>query len=78
MEMTIKMSTIETKRCFQCGKPGELKIPSPDYFAGIKKLEQGALIQDAFPSLNTEQREQIISGTHPECWKKMFPPGEKD
>jgi len=72
------MSTIYTRQCFHCGKRGELQIPSPDYFAGIKKLEEGALIQNAFPTLSTEQREQIISGTHPECWKKMFPPREED
>jgi hypothetical protein len=78
MEMTTQMSTIETKQCFQCGKTGKLQIPSPDYFAGIKKLEQGALIQHAFPNLNAEQREQIMTGIHPECWKKMFPPGEED
>jgi hypothetical protein len=76
--VTTKMSTIYTRQCFHCGQRGELQIPSPDYFAGIKKLEEGALIQNAFPTLSTEQREQIISGTHPECWKKMFPPREED
>ena len=68
----IKMSTINTPRCFKCGKTGELKIPSDIYFAGIKKCEEGALIQDAFPTLNSEQREQIMTGIHPECWKAIF------
>jgi uncharacterized protein YdeI (YjbR/CyaY-like superfamily) len=69
----IKMTTIPTSRCFQCGQTGEIKIPSEIYFAGIKKLDQGELIQNAFPTLSNEQREQIMTGIHPECWKKMFP-----
>lgn len=68
----IKMSTMITPGCFKCGKTGELKMPSDIYFAGIKKWEQGALIQDAFPTLNAEEREQIMTGIHPECWKAIF------
>ena len=72
MEVTIKMTTINTRTCIHCGKTGEIKMPSDIYFAGIKKREQGALIQDAFPTLNAEQREQIMTGFHPECWKAIF------
>jgi len=74
MTTEIRMATINTPRCWQCGKTGELQISSDIYFAGIKKLDEGALIQNAFPSLSSEQREQIMTGIHPECWKKMFPP----
>ena len=72
MTTEAKMTTINTPRCFHCHEAGELKIPSDIYFAGIKKLEQGALIQNAFPTLDYDQREQIMTGIHPECWKKMF------
>ena len=72
MSTDIKMTTINTRRCIRCGEAGEIKIPSEIYFAGIKKREQGALIQDAFPTLTNEQREQIISGIHPQCWKEIF------
>jgi hypothetical protein len=41
---------------------------------GIAKYEAGAFVQDAFPDLDRQLREQIISGTHPECWTKMFAP----
>ena len=30
------------------------------------------LIQDIFPYLNADQREQIMTGTHPSCWNQMF------
>lgn len=68
----IKMTTMLTPRCFKCGKTGEIKIPSEIYFAGIKASENGALIQDAFPTLDREQREQIMTGIHPQCWKEIF------
>jgi hypothetical protein len=59
---------IQTRRCFHCGDKGILLLSNE----GIKAYEDGALIQDAFPDLPRAQREQIISGTHPECWIEMF------
>jgi hypothetical protein len=64
--MTTKL--IETRRCFHCGEHGYLELP----IEGIAKYEGGAFVQDAFPDLDRALREQIISGTHPECWNKMF------
>jgi hypothetical protein len=32
----------------------------------------GALIQDAFPELNADQREFLMSGATPEKWEEMF------
>lgn len=32
----------------------------------------GALIQDAFPELNADQREFLMSGATPEEWEDMF------
>jgi hypothetical protein len=29
-------------------------------------------IQDVFPLLGKEEREMMISGTHPKCWIEMF------
>lgn len=70
------MSTtlIETRRCFHCGEHGYLELPNE----GIVKYEAGALIQNAFPDLPRELREQIISGTHPKCWEEMFAPLDED
>lgn len=58
----------ETPRCFHCGNKGFLELPIEE----ARAFANGALAQDAFPDLDGELREQIISGTHPECWKAMF------
>ena len=75
--MTTQMSKIPTPKCFQCGKEGELEIPTEIWFTGLKKSQEGALIQNAFPTLSHDQREQLLTGIHPECWKKMFPAEEE-
>ena len=59
---------IETKTCFHCGNTGTVEIYSRELF----ELRQGAFIQDAVKSLQVEEREQLISGTHGKCWEDMF------
>lgn len=40
---------------------------------GLQRLEEGNhLIQRAIPNVAPELREMLISGTCPECFKKMF------
>ena len=65
---------IETRRCPHCGEHGYLELP----VEGIAKREAGAFVQDAFPDLPRDLREQIISGTHPKCWEEMFAPFGED
>lgn len=66
--------TIQTQPCWKCGKAGFLELPS----SGIDKYEAGAFVQDAFPDLSAEIREQIMTGIHPDCWKQMFDPFDDD
>lgn len=41
--------------------------------AGLQRLEEGnLLIQRALPNVAPELREMLISGTCPECFKRMF------
>ena len=63
-----------TKPCIHCGQTGTVAVK----FDQLLKYAEGALIQDAFPDMPIELREQIISGTHPECWDKMFPKEEEE
>lgn len=65
---------VETPICFVCKNPGILTLPA----SGVIAYELGALAQDAFPELSIPLREQIISGTHPECWEKTFGNGEQE
>ena len=61
-------STVTTPRCAYCGMTGEIDVPN----SGLVRRSSGALIQDAFPDLEPELREQILTGTHPECWHALF------
>lgn len=71
MEQIVNIE-VETKKCIHCGKNGYIIMSQEDYFKGVKAYEQGTFIQDAFPNLDIDQREQIISGTHPKCWIELF------
>ncbi len=75
---------IQTKPCHLCKEPGVVEIKGDDTVLE-QRWEQHArehadfnstsplrFIQNAFPELTPDQREQIISGTHPKCWAKMF------
>lgn len=42
------------------------------------RYRSGELIQVAFPHLNADQREFIMSGCTAEEWDEMFPPEEDD
>ena len=70
------MSTIKlnTKKCLHCGQQGFIEMSEDDYNQGVTAYNEGSLMQQAFPKLSADQREQIISGTHPKCWIEMFSP----
>lgn len=38
----------------------------------IRKYNSGACVQDAFPNLNTDEREFILTGITPTEWDSMF------
>lgn len=57
-----------TKPCARCKHQGTLTLWADD----LDRYLNGATVQDAFPDLHAPVREQIISGTHPECWITLF------
>jgi hypothetical protein len=61
---------IHTNSCLYCGTENVIKIDQEDY---IKWKVQKTYIQEVFPWLDKEQRELLISGTHPQCWDEVFP-----
>ena len=63
------MIRVTTPACVLCGTPSVLTLGLSD----IDKYRKGALIQDAFPYLSVDERETMISGTHAECWNKLYP-----
>ncbi len=78
MSISVDMVTVLTETCHHCGQMGKVTMSASEYFAGKQRVENGELIQYAFPTLSADIREQIISGTHPECWDAMFADDESD
>jgi len=59
-----------------CGKIGTVEIPISEYEAWNDG--RGPLIQNAMPSVSAGDREMLLSGTHDECWDKMFADEEEE
>lgn len=60
--------TITTPRCTVCKKHGQLDVDEE----GWVMWQTGTYIQNAFPNLDDDQRELLISGTHAHCWERIF------
>ena len=59
---------ITTPPCPRCGERGEVPCEFPQqYYYWL----DGMFVQDAFPNMTIDQREQLISGYHPDCWNQM-------
>lgn len=56
------------------GKINEMDLPVTA--EQVLNYTHGELVQNAFPQLNAEQREFIISGCTPEDWKALY--GDSD
>lgn len=50
----------------------ELPITINQFRIGKASMKAGALIQQAFPMLNCDQREFILTGITPEEWDEAF------
>lgn len=59
------------------GKVRDLEIDITEQ--QLNEFENGTLglIQDAFPHLNSNEREFILSGIHPDEWFEMFKDDEE-
>lgn len=55
---------IQTKFCPVCHTAETLEVDPQEYRA----WQRGALIQNAFPGLNKDQRERLKTGLHGKCW----------
>lgn len=68
MSITTSPATITTRACILCGKEGSVALTA----AEAEALSRGEYVHDALAQRSRATREQIISGTHPECWADMF------
>lgn len=53
--------------CQFCGREARTIVPSQ----GLWDWEHGKFAQQAFPHLTADLREQVMTGTHPECWDRI-------
>lgn len=67
--MAMEMVRLVTPQCGVCGRTGIVEVPA---LGCIRRLRDGATVQDAFPELPRALREQIVTGTHPACWDELF------
>jgi len=70
-EVTIQKSTIavELPQCEWCNKaPETMELDAEK----VQRWQRGELLQNVFPELPAEEREMLISGTHPKCWDNMW------
>ena len=57
--------------CPWCGKISELKVNTKIWLDGLRAYKNGALIQNAWPTLSPSDRELIKTGICDTCWNKM-------
>lgn len=75
MFRTINGKITVATTCPMCGDTAILSLPE----AGYEAWQNGAMIQNALPDLDADDRERLISGICPSCWDKMFgAPDEED
>lgn len=65
--------SVTTPPCTVCGNTSEVEVDP----VAFSRWRRGALAQVAFPDLNADQRELLITGTHPQCWDTIFEGMEK-
>jgi len=63
-----RMVLVRSQQCIWCGGTSLLRLNSDDLTRWIR----GAYVQDVWPEKTPEQREVIMTGTHPYCWDEMF------
>jgi hypothetical protein len=63
------MAKLDIPRC-SCGTQHLEFLVVPD--AQLEAYRQGALIQEAFPSLTVEEREMLLTGMNQACWDRMI------
>lgn len=54
--------------CIHCKKENQIRINRSDY----NRYMRGDYTQDIWPALSVDDRELLISGTHPDCWHAIF------
>jgi hypothetical protein len=60
--------TVATNPCVMCGNRSYVEVDAADF----ERWQAGEHVQNVWPKATPGWREVLITGTHPECWDKMF------
>jgi len=60
---------VETLPCIYCGETSIIELDEEKY---EKYMEGESKIEDIWPEKSPDEREMIMTGTHPKCWDKIF------
>jgi hypothetical protein len=74
-QINSQVVTVRTPECPECHQSSLVRLSKGQYDLLISN--QGH-IQDVFPGWSADQRELLISGTHKECWVKIFTDRDED
>lgn len=66
--------TVATPACIVCGGASLVTVDRAAHAA----WKAGQLVQLAFPDWTNDQRELLVSGTHPHCWDVLNPDDDYD
>ena len=66
-------TVVKTRTCTVCDQY-ELWVLDSE---AVARWQEGEYVDKAFPSMSAEEREMLITGTHPACWDKLFPKEEE-
>jgi hypothetical protein len=62
------MVKVRTWPCPWCTKTSVVEVDAESY----RRWRSGTLVQDAFPMMSLDEREMLVTGTHPACWNDMM------
>jgi hypothetical protein len=60
---------VECNPCRICKRSGLLQDVDVE---GYLAWQAGTPIQEALPMLDADQRELLVTGTHPHCWLRLW------
>lgn len=64
------MPEVVTPPCIECRKTSTMTLTDEEYAKWTDP--ERPVIQVCFPDWLADKRELLMTGTHPECWEKLF------
>ena len=62
------MVNYTTRPCIVCDLPSTVELD----IAKLTRWEGGEHVQNVWPERSPDERELLITGTHPACWTEIF------